>query len=325
VTAHPLRPKADSGLSAAEDPGFRGDYDALRRGVGAISVDRDVLRVQGPDAHEYLQGQCSQDLAALEVGGSADSLVLNPQGKLDALVRITRMAHDDFVVDVDGGYGGVLAARLARFKLRVKASIEPLAWRCVSLRGPHSAAAVGQSGVRPGTGHVALFSWNGVVGVDLLGEDPPVPEGVRECGTDAWDSVRVEAGIPRMGSELDDSTIAAEAGLLERCVSLTKGCYTGQELIARLDARGNRVARRLLGIVVGDPSRAGDSPMRPGQSVLVGDKTVGTVTSSAWSPALGGPIALAYVHRTVVVGSTVVVDRDGAPVPAEIRELPLVT
>ena len=101
-----------------------------------MALGRDVLRVSGADAVEYLQGQLSQDIAALGVGESADSLLLTPQGKLDALVRVSRTGDDELVLDVDGGFGEAVAARLARFKLRVKVAIEPLAWRCVALRGP---------------------------------------------------------------------------------------------------------------------------------------------------------------------------------------------
>src|ERR1700730_4404090 len=85
-----------------------GDYDLLRKDVAAVWLARDFVRVAGPDAVSFLQGQCSQDVAALEVGASAWSLVLQPQGKVDALVRATRTASDAFVLDTDGGYGEAL-------------------------------------------------------------------------------------------------------------------------------------------------------------------------------------------------------------------------
>ena len=146
-----------------------------------------------------------------------------------------------------------------------------------------------------------------MTGVDLLGRGPGRPDGVRAVLVEAWESVRVEAGIPVMGAELDERTIAAEADLLDRCVSFTKGCYTGQELVARLDARGNRVARHLRGCRGGpgaDASPRGVHAARrcwPGSEIVFEGKVVGTVTSSAWSPALRYPVALGYVHRTVAV------------------------
>ena len=302
---------------------FDEDYDALRHGVGGRALRRDALRVSGADALEYLQGQCSQDLIALEDGGSADALVLSPQGKLDALVRVTRFSGEELIVDVDSGFGEALALRLGRFKLRVKAVIEPMSWKCVSLRGPGAKQAFGG----PASAGIALvvpYEWNGVVGVDLLGEAPELPAEVRSCGPEAWESVRVEAGIPVMGTELDERTIAAEADLLERCVSLTKGCYTGQELVARLDARGNRVARRLRGLVLDSRVGAGDlSGITRGAEVLAGGKSVGSVTSAAWSPALGTVVAMGYLHRDVVPPCPVEV-RGDVLLAAEARELPLV-
>jgi len=341
VSSRHLAPDSLGGPTSQTDPNFAADYEALRSSVGALHSGRDVLRVVGPDALEYLQGQCSQDVAALVPGTSADALLLSPQGKLDALVRVARLGDEELLVDVDAGYGEAVTKRLARFKLRVKAVIEPSGWRCVSLRGPSALAFETVEAATLGAAVVLRYEWNGVVGVDLLGEAPEVPTGTRRCGAEAWHSVRVEAGIPQMGSELDERTIAAEAGLLERCVSLTKGCYTGQELVARLDARGNKVSRRLRGLVMiplpngsGHASFSVGSEMFPavqtGQTVqdvqagdaeaperLVqierskpGDKVVGSITSAAWSPELETFVGLGYVHRDVAPSARVWVRRD---------------
>jgi folate-binding protein YgfZ len=168
------------------------------------------------------------------------------------------------------------------------------------------------------------FGWGGVDGVDLLGADPVVSEAVRRCGDRAWEAVRVEAGIPVMGAELDERTIAAEAELLDRCVSFTKGCYTGQELVARLDARGNKVARRLRGMVV--DASDGPPPVAVGAEVSVGQRVVGRVTSVSWSPTLDTVVALGYLHRDVAPLDAVeiAVDDAGGGIRAEVRTLPLV-
>ena len=291
-----------SDLSSAAPPSpsdqLAEDYEALRHSVGAVTVARDVVLVSGPDAVDYLQGQCSQDVDALEIGGSADALLLTPQGKLDALVRVTRSGADDLLVDVDAGYGAAVIARLARFKLRVKVEIGPIDWRVEALRGPEAEALVDGASPPPGTAFTVSYRWGTVTGVDLLGAEPRIPPPVRRCGPDAWQTLRVEAGIPVMGAELDERTIPAEAGLLERCVSFTKGCYTGQELVARLDARGNKVARRLRAVAV-DPAPGTGVIIRPGAEVSVGDKVVGRLTSVAWSPGLGTVVALCYLHRQV--------------------------
>jgi folate-binding protein YgfZ len=156
-------------------------------------------------------------------------------------------------------------------------------------------------------------------GFDLLGVHPEPPGGVVPCGSDAWEAARIEAGIPVMGSELSERVIPEEAGLVERCVSFTKGCYTGQELVARLEARGSNVPRRLRGIVLtgeGGPSAA----VVPGAEILADGKPSGVVTSAAWSPGMGATVALGYVHRSVTESSTVTVDG----LSAEVRSLPLV-
>jgi tRNA-modifying protein YgfZ len=313
-----------AGASPAVGASPADEYGALRTGVGGRVVSRDMVRVGGPDAASYLQGQCSQDVQALAAGQTADSLLLEPQGKLDALVRVTRdYDGDGFVLDVDGGWGPVVIARLERFKLRVKVEIAPLEWQCLSLRGPEAtqaAAGVGAPLSLP-------FSWGGAVGVDLLGPSLSMPPGIRPCGAESWEALRVEAGIPVMGTELDERTIAAEAGLVERCVSLTKGCYTGQELVARLDARGSKVARRLVGLVVG-PDENGDLGVPPGVTEIAeeaGGRVVGAVTSSARSPVLG-LVALGYLHRRVTTPATVVLVVPNRPtVVAEARPLPLVS
>src|ERR1700677_2198633 len=108
-----------SGDALVVPDGFAEDYAALRHGAAVVPGGRDILKISGPDTVEYLQGQCSQDVAALGVGDSADALLLTPQGKLDALIRVTRSAEDEMFIDVDAGYGPAVATRLARFKLRV--------------------------------------------------------------------------------------------------------------------------------------------------------------------------------------------------------------
>ena len=200
-----------------------------------------------------------------------------------------------------------MAARLARFKLRSKLTIESLDWPAVALRGPRVAEAP------PVVGGELLglpFAWNGVAGLDLLGPDAETVvtglDGLRWCGDEAWEALRIEAGIPTMGRELDGRTIAAEAGLVERTVSFTKGCYTGQELVARLDARGNRVARRLCGIVLDAPATEPGGLVGADLTVADGDgKVVGAVTSAAWCPGVGAVAGLAYVHRSVDHGTAV--------------------
>jgi folate-binding protein YgfZ len=291
-------------------------YDALVERCAWSALDRDVCLVAGPDAIGYLQGQVSQDVEALAVGTSAWSLVLQPQGRIDAWARISRVADDAAVLDVDAGFGPALVARLARFKLRVKADIEPLPWRCVAVRGPAAGEVMSAPPPAPlpsapppapltsapppaplpaGEGIVAAAAWPLVGGWDRLGPDPTPPAGVTAADAAAFEVRRIEAGLPRMGAELTERTIPAEAGIVEVSVSFTKGCYTGQELVARIDSRGGHVPRHLRGVRL----EAGAPVPAPGDELEVAGKPVGAITSAARHPA-GHVVALAYVARAVV-------------------------
>ena len=289
-------------------PDLTADYWALRKEAGAVWLPRDFLRVSGPDAVSYLQGQLSQDVDQLPVGNSALSFLLQPQGKVDALVRVTRIEQDVFVLDTDAEWGEAVGARLERFKLRVKADVEPLLWRCLAVRGPNAHEAA--------TGLDA--DWPGLPGVDVVGETPDVPDGVRVCDLQAYEAVRIEAGVPRMGREVDEKTIPAETGVVDRAVSFTKGCFTGQELVARIDSRGGNVPRHLRGIVV-------QTNVVPpaGATIEVDGKDVGALTSVAESLERRAPVALAYVRRVVEPPAEVTIRWDGGSAPARVEELPL--
>jgi folate-binding protein YgfZ len=321
---------------------------ALREGAGAFVWPREFVSVHGADAETYLQGQLSQDISAVAVGASADSLLLAPDGKLVTLLRVTRTDATGFLLDVDAGFGDAVVARLRKFLLRSKVELEVLPWRCLSLRGPQvESAAAGLLTVLAEAGVLALpYEWNGWTGLDCIGPrdlvlDPAggaLPGALVSCPVEAVDACRIASGVPLMGAELTDKTIGAEVpGLVERTVSFTKGCYTGQELVARLDARGSKVARRLVGLVsTGGPDDAAarlvygmtlhsESVSEDG---VAGDKVLGTVTSTAWSAELGAWLALGYLHRSVEVPGPLRVrsgDGLGEARLIEARPLPLVT
>lgn len=289
------------------------DYQLLREAAAACWVERDVVSVSGPAAVAFLQGQCSQDVAALAVGGSAWTWVLQPQGKVEALCRVTRVSDEQMVLDTDGGWGEALAARLNRFKLRTKADIVVLPWRCLALRGPGVAALAVES--EAGVAIRVDATWTGFPGVDLLGTDPVAPSGVPMVGCEAFELARIVAGVPRMGHELTDKTIPAETRLVDRTVSFTKGCYTGQELVARIDSRGGNVPRHLWGIEL-------DQAAPVGASVALDVKSVGTLTSVAERPG-GGAVALGYLGRDVTEPTKVSVSWEGGATTARAMRLPL--
>ncbi len=241
-----------------------GDFEAgcraLRGEGGLAPVPRDVVSVKGPQATDFLQGQLSQDVTAILSGTSQCSFLLQPTGKVDAWFRVGPVS-DGFVLDVAGGFGEVVKARLERFKLRTKVDIELMSdtWSHRAVRAQRQTGP-GVDIVRPAVEGLAFAD----------GNELPI------VGLDAYEAVRIECGVPAMGAELTENTIPAEAGqwVIDQSVSFTKGCYTGQELVARIDSRGGNVPRHLRGVVI-----QGEAPP-VGGAVVVDDGTeVGTLTS----------------------------------------------
>jgi folate-binding protein YgfZ len=251
------------------------------KGMVWCEVGRDVVRLSGPDALTYLQGQCSQDVARLAVGASAWTFLLQPTGKVEVFARVTRRADDEFLLDTDGGFGSALEARLRRFLLRTKATVEPRAWQCVAVRRP------GPTLVTTSAALIVAANWHGERGFDLLGEGPIEPPlGAIRIERPAFEQLRVEAGWPAMGAEFTSDTIPAETGVVTEAADFAKGCYTGQELVARIDSRGGHVPRLLRHVRLSRPAR-------PGDALTIDGREVGTVTSVA------GDLALAYVGRAI--------------------------
>ncbi len=256
-------------------------------------VDRVFVRVSGPDAEKYLQGQLSQDVTRPVPGLS---FLLEPNGKVVALLRVVRHGDDSFVLDTDAAAADATVARLQRFLLRTKAEIETVP----------SAALVRVFADRPLPQRQVVTAWSDVEPVpqDLLTGDPTGEVGrlgASLLDPDEYDRRRILAGVPVSGVDIGADTIPGEVGAwaIEAAASFTKGCYTGQELVARIDSRGNNVPRPLRVLQLSD--RAG-APASAGSDVVAGDgAVVGQVTSSAVD------VALARVGRRVEVGSTVAV------------------
>lgn len=294
-------------------------YQAMRTDAAAVPIERDLLVVSGPDAGSFLQGQISQDISTLAVSGPSWSFLLQPDGKVVAWLRIARLGADRFVLDVDPGWGPTVVSRLERFKLRVKVDIEPIdRWRAVAVRGP----GLGAVDLRSADAELILpADWPGSPGADLVGPSVRVPDGVVVAPAEVLETVRIEAGVPRMGSELDERTIPAEVGpwVVEASVSFTKGCYTGQELVARIDSRGGHVPRKLRGLEV-----VGADLPPAGTPIVVEGREVGRVTSAAPCPRTGEVVALGYVGRAIEPPCAAVLRWDGREVAASVRALPLV-
>lgn len=342
------------GWPVLEPAGTGAGYQAMLSGCARIELTRDVLEVSGPDADAFLQGQCSQDVEAIPEGGCAEALLLAPEGRIDALVRVTRLPGPVFLVDVEAGYGEQVRRRLQRFLIRTAAQITPLPWVSVGFRGPGAQGIVAQESVTqervtqpgamapgaPGALVVLPVRWGAMVGVDVLGTpdgvasfDPGV-DGVAAATPADVEAVRIRSGIPRMGAEITDRSIPAELGLVARTVSFTKGCYPGQELVARIDARGSNVPKRLVVLTIDVPAGdERDAPSRiapgavsappPGSAikVSVGGEERGVVTSVQPvvqpAPHVPSVVALGLLHRRVATPAQVVVEwRDGDTVRA---------
>lgn len=270
----------------------------------AAVVERDVLRVAGPDAQSFLQGQLSQDVNALAVNTSTWTFLLHPQGKVHSWMRITKTAADTFLLDVDGGFGAAVAERLQRFLIRTDATIEPVDAACVAVRGTDPV----RGDVPDDVLRLALTHDRGY---DLIGPDVSIPDGIVVVDASEIDARRILDGVPAMGAELTDDTIPAEVGqwIIDASVSFTKGCYVGQELVARIDSRGGNVPRHLRALMTDELVAVGDD--------VVADGPASPVTSAAATSM--GPVALAFVSRKTDVGATVSV----GGVSAVVRELPL--
>ena len=269
----------------------------------ATWIDRDVMRGHGPDVASYLQGQVSQDVDAMTIGATTWTLLLSPAGKVDAWLRLTRVAADEFLLDTDGGWTESVLARLHRFKLRTKAEFEPITgWRCLAVRG----TTVAHPRARP-------IVWPGTEGVDLLGPDVEAPPDI--ALDDRYERARIEAGVPAMGRELTESTIPVEAGqwLIDASVSFTKGCYTGQELVARIDSRGGNAPRPIRGIRVRGHVSAG-APV-----VAEDGRALGNLTSAWFDSDADETLALAPLARSVAPPASVLVGER----PATVVDLPM--
>lgn len=285
-----------------------------RREGGWVSGLVQLIQASGPDAESFLQGQLSQDLATIPPGASAPSLLLNPNGKIAAWLGVTRdqpiqEEPAGFWLLVDAGWAEAAVTRLERFKLRTACDLVIRPEVSITAFGP------GASGLGANRSIPAITEdWAGLVTTTVFVTDPVQvgPTGT-ELDLDTVTALRIEAGRPAMGRELDESTIPAAAGIVEESVSFSKGCYTGQELVARVDSRGNNVPTRLVGLVA-------HGPVPPDTAIVHEGAEVGRVTSTGYSAELDRPVAMGYLRRAVATDSRVLV----GDVVAQAVELPLV-
>ena len=296
------------------------EYELLTEQAGLVArPGRAVLELTGSEAAEFLQGQVSNDVEALEPGQGCYATLLDHKGKLRTDLRVLRLAADRLLVDAEAIGRRPLAHNFETYSLGrdVKSSDVSDDRVVLSLVGPRAHELLADPPAREE--HACNEGELGVqvttdVGVDLIvpaGREAEVRAALDVPGADeqAAEVVRVERGRPRLGLDMDASTMPQEAGINERAVSFTKGCYVGQETVARLHYKG-KPNRHMRGLRLSAPAQHGDP-------IVLGEKQVGTIGSVAESPT-HGHIALALVRREAEPGAEVSV----AGAPAEVVALP---
>lgn len=335
-------------LTTSIDHGYR----ALRSGVGIVDCSRRTrLRITGTARAKFLQGILTNDTDLLKPGRGLYAAILTAKGKMQADLTVYALAAW-FWADAEPEVAARLPTLLSRYTIGTDAEVPDLSasHAVLGLYGPAAPRAVAPllPDVPPPTDALAVAEvrWNGHPLVIAEAGYPGTPglkvllptetvDAVRQALTaggavpvegDALEVVRVESGVPRFGVDMSEDTFPPEARIETRAVSYTKGCYLGQETIARIKTYGH-VNRLLVGLLPesDQPIPRGAKLYHPGvTSVLREHKEAGYVTSSVYSPGLKRIIALGYVHRTIEAPGTVVTIGQAAPIQATVAALPFV-
>jgi folate-binding protein YgfZ len=284
-------------------------YELARTAAVVVDRSRGKLLLTGDDVADFLQGQVSNDVEALAPGQGCYATLLTNKGKIRADMRVLR-GVEWFLLDCEPQALPVLEHMVRVYSIGRQVSSRPDERGVWSVIGP---AAREQLGIDVpaaeyffSEGELGLYVATDL-GIDVIGERPDLPEADEEVA----ECLRIEAGRPRLGFELGDDVIPQEAGLGERAISFTKGCYVGQETVARLHYKG-KPNRHLRGLRLSEPAARGD--------VVYGtERELGRIGSACVSP-VHGPIALALLRREAGPGDRVEVGEERAA--AEVAELP---
>jgi folate-binding protein YgfZ len=289
-----------------------GQYRQLREEKALLDrSSRAKLLVRGADGAEYLQGQLTNDIEALAPGEGCYAALLDRKGHIQADVRVLRLTGDEIWIDAEPETGERVLRHLRMYSVGRDVEISDAGERfaLLSFIGPLAREEARDGGtpwplhsVRPAAGSAGSWVVATAEGFDLICPAAEAGErrnGVPEVGEAAAEILRIERGVPRFGREMTGDTLPAEAGIVEAAVSFTKGCYIGQETVARLHYKG-RPNRHLRGLRF-------SAPVEAGAALHLGDRQVGTVGSSCVSPAFG-PIGLAIVRREAGPGEVLTVE-----------------
>jgi folate-binding protein YgfZ len=331
-----------------EVPARYGELAAEHRAVveGRAFAERswlDLLELHGADRRRFLHGLVTCDVQALQAGMSAYGFVTSVQGRILAEAVVVAR-EQSLLVELPAGSGEAIAQHLGKYRIADDVAIEPRnGLQALTLFGAEAELELGASAMAPGawvSAPATLFEiavladrrpvW-GMPALTLWVSAAEAPAffqrlleagrcvGLQPVGIAALEARRVELGVPRFGRDFGPEHFPQETGLGEQAVSYTKGCYLGQEVIARIHYRGQ--ANRLLRGLRLPPGTAVDA-VADGAELRYEGRPVGTLSSAVRSPALGAPVALAIVHRRgAEPGTRVEVEGGGA---AEVVALPFV-
>ena len=299
------------------------EYAALRDTASVLDLSfRGRLSLAGTDRQRFLNGQVTNNVKDLKSGEGCYAALVTAKGKMVSDLNIYCLA-DELLLDFEPGLTSAVTERLEKFVIADDVQVVDggTHYGLLSVQGPKSAQIVNLglglslpekpfrfvSVKEPTLGEIYCMNQPrvGTTGFDLF-----VPLGAlsaaadkliaaaktvngRACGWQALEMARIEAGIPRFGADMDETNLAPEAGIEERAISYSKGCYTGQEVIARIRTYG-QVAKSLHGLLLADDLT--ELPKR-GDKLFHGDKEAGFITSALASPTFRRNIALGYVRR----------------------------
>ena len=300
-------------------------YRALTEHAAVVRrADRGVLAVTGADRLTWLQGLLTNDVLALPIGGVCDAAYLTPQGRMITDLRVFNLAGH-VLLDVPASLAESLHQRLDALLFAEDAQIANRSSELllVDVHGPQAPVIVDGAGmIRDDAFDVPGFTaFVPPADVEVLVQNVTA-RGAVETNLETLDIVRIEAGRAAFLVDMDEHTIPLEAGLEDRAISFTKGCYVGQEVIVRITHRGGgRVARKLIGL------RLSKGPLPTGGELISSNgKDVGRLTSAAWSPALEQGIALGYIHRDFTAPGTVVkLGTAPSQLSGEVTPLPFIS
>jgi folate-binding protein YgfZ len=321
-------------------------YTAAHEEAATIDrSDRGRLVVSGADRASYLQGLVTNDVAILKAGEGCYAAYLTPQGRMIADLFVYELG-DVMMLTVPREQKDAVLEKLDQFIFSEDVQLGDVtgSFFVIAIVGPDASGIVSgivgcpvseidalpqhanrRAAFGNGAAIVTRVTDTGAAGYDVYVEQSHAgalqraiaDAGVLAADLETAEAIRIEAGVPKFNHDMDEQTIPLEAGIEPRAISLTKGCYVGQEVIIRVLHRGHgRVARKLVGLVFDDAGLPA-----PGDGVTVGSREVGHITSSAMSPALRRPVALAYLHRDFLAPGTAV---SVAGHPAVVTALPFV-